>query len=84
LENKEILNTFLISLETLLDSYKTQYERKIMVIGVSCMIASDKLPQSVYSSLQTIIKVMIKVLSKQYKYESKSMRKLGNKELKED
>mmetsp|Transcript_9607 Transcript_9607/g.9265 ORF Transcript_9607/g.9265 Transcript_9607/m.9265 type:complete len:314 (+) Transcript_9607:2193-3134(+) len=77
---EEILNKIFEVSEQLFNSY----ERKVYVIGMSCLIASQHIPTTLVNNIKMIIEKSVSVLTKQRFIEQKSLRKAGKKELKDD
>ncbi|MFS8160536.1 MAG: hypothetical protein ACMG6E_10105, partial [Candidatus Roizmanbacteria bacterium] len=76
---QEMINQML----DLSQTFTNTYERKAYVIGLSCLLAAATLPPLIVEHLKRVIENAIIVLSKQKMTETKSLKKAGQKELKD-
>lgn len=58
-----MLEVFLDDLLTLSKGYKDSYERKLLVIGVSCMLGADQIPGPVGMVLGKLVSILLKTLN---------------------
>ena len=77
LEKNNLTQPMLDQIFNLSSNFTNSYERKLFAIGLSCMLVSPYIPQSIIPQVKKIIEHIIIILNKQKNMETRSLRKAG-------